>query len=79
MVSLPYPLVCAVLGFVIGWAPMLFHGPIPEKFDLYFIHEAVAVWAYSLARLSIGFWGGISSRPERWWLRGPLCGFVVIH
>lgn len=75
---MPYVLVCALLGFVLGWIPMLFHGPIPEKFDLYYIHGAVAVWAYYLARLFIGFWVGVSSWPQRWWLRGPLCGFLVM-
>jgi hypothetical protein len=73
---LPYPLVCALIGVVLGWAPRLFHGPIPEKFDLFYISGALAVWAFYTARMLIGFWVGVSTWPEAWWLRGPLCGFL---
>lgn len=76
--SVPYPLLCAGLGLVLGWLPMLFHGPIREKFDSFDIDGGVAVWCFYLARLSVGFWVGISHRPRRWWLRGPLCGCVAM-
>ena len=69
-----YPLVCTALGLVLGWAPMLFHGPIPEKFDIFYLRGAVAVWAFYSARLLIGFLVGITTWPERWLLRGPLIG-----
>ena len=29
----PYPLLCMLLGLAVGWTPVLFHGPIPAKFD----------------------------------------------
>lgn len=74
----PYPLVCIALGLVLGWVPILLHGPIPEKFDVLYIRGATAVWAYYTARLLIGFWIAITSWPERWWLRGPLCGFLSL-
>jgi hypothetical protein len=70
--------VCTLLGLVLGWAPVLFHGPIPEKFDLLYIKGSIAVWAYYSARLLIGFVVGISVWPERWWLRGPLVGFLTM-
>lgn len=73
-----YPRVCTLLGLVLGWAPVLFHGPIPEKFDLLYIKGSIAVWAYYSARLLIGFVVGISVWPERWWLRGPLVGFLTM-
>ena len=31
-----------------------------------------------MARCSIGFWIGLTTRPERWWLRAPLVGFLVM-
>jgi len=31
---------------------------------------------FYLARLLIGSFVGNTSWPERWWLRGPLCGFL---
>ena len=76
--SLPYPLVCTLLGLVLGWAPILFHGPIPEKFDVLYIQGSIAVWAYYSARLLIGFVVGISVWPEPWWVRGPLVGFLTM-
>lgn len=76
--SLPYPLVCALLGFVIGWLPILVHGPIAERFDLLYMNGAVAVWAFYCARLSIGVFVGISVWPRQWWVRGPLLGFALM-
>lgn len=74
----PYPLVCTGLGLMIGWIPAWLHGPIPEKFDVFYLDGAVAVWAFYSARLMIGFWVGISTWPEPWWLRGPLVGLLVM-
>jgi hypothetical protein len=75
---IPYPLVCALLGLVLGWLPWMIHGPIPEKFNILYIEGSIAVWAYYSARLSIGFWVGISSWPHAWWLRGPMVGIVAM-
>jgi hypothetical protein len=75
---LPYLLVCTLLGAGLGWLPILVHGPAPEKFDLLYIRGAIAVWGFYLARCSIGFWIGVTTLPERWWLRGPLVGFLVM-
>jgi len=77
-VSLPYPLLCTLLGAVLGWLPRLVHGPIAQKFNLLYIHGDVAVWSYYSARMLIGFWIGITRWPARWYLRGPLCGFLVV-
>jgi hypothetical protein len=77
-VRLPYPVLCTVLGLVLGWLPAFFHGPIREKFDLLRVHGAVAVWGFYSARLLIGFLVGITRWPARWWLRGPLCGVVMM-
>jgi hypothetical protein len=76
--ALPYPLLCALLGVGLGWLPVLFHGPIHEKFDVLYMNGAVAVWAYYCARMLIGFWVGITAWPARWYLRGPLCGFLTM-
>jgi len=73
---LPYPLVCLALGLVIGWLPWLIHGPIAEKFNVLYIQGPIAVWAFYSARMAVGLWVGISSRPRVWYLRGPLCGFL---
>ena len=73
-----YPLVCALLGAVLAWLPLLVHGPIAEKFNLLYIRGAVAVWGFYSARLLIGFMVGITTWPERWYLRGPLCGFLMM-
>ena len=75
---MPYPLVCALLGLVVGWLPVFFHGPIPQKFDLLYIRGAVAVWAFYSARLMIGLFVGLTVWPPRWWLRGPLCGLLMM-
>jgi hypothetical protein len=77
-VVLPYVLVCALAGLVIGWIPGFFHGPIPEKFDYFGLRGAIAVWTWYTARMLIGLMVGITSIPERWWVRGPLCGFLMI-
>ncbi|MBW2290723.1 MAG: hypothetical protein JRG89_06120 [Deltaproteobacteria bacterium] len=76
--KIPYPLVCALLGLVLGWLPWLIHGPIPEKFNILYIEGSIAVWAFYTARLSIGFWVGISLWPRQWWLRGPLVGVLAM-
>jgi len=71
--QLPDSLVC-----VLGWLPMLVHGPIPQKFNLLYIRGSIAVWAFYTARLLIGFIVGITRWPARWYLRGPLCGFITL-
>jgi hypothetical protein len=75
---LPYPLVCILFGCCLAWLPMAVHGPIPEKFNLHYIHGAVAVWAWYASRLSIGLWVGLTAVPRAWWLRGPLCGLLAM-
>jgi hypothetical protein len=77
-VRIPYTLLCTLLGFVIGWIPVLIHGPIPYKFDILYVSGSIAVWAFYCARLSIGFMVGITVVPRAWWARGPLCGFVMM-
>lgn len=57
---------------------MVFHGPIPEKFDLFYLRGSVAVWSWYTARLLIGFLVGITCWPRRWYLRGALCGFLMM-
>jgi hypothetical protein len=78
VVKLPYALVCTLLGLVVGWFPVLFHGPIPEKFNVHYIQGSIAVWAFSTARLSIGFWVGMTRWPPEWYVRGPLVGFLIM-
>lgn len=73
-----YTLVCTLLGVALGWVPILFHGPIPQKFDLLYINGALGVWCYYSARMVIGFLVGTTTWPERWWLRGPLIGFLTM-
>ena len=75
---LSYPLLCTLLGLVVGWLPRLVHGPIPEKFDVLYIRGAIAVWGFYSARLLIGFLVGSMRWPARWFLRGPLCGVVMM-
>ncbi|HZR84097.1 MAG TPA: hypothetical protein VFD92_23575 [Candidatus Binatia bacterium] len=58
--------------------PRFVHGPIPQKFDVLYINGSIAVWGYYVARLLIGFLVGITVWPERWWIRGPLCGVVML-
>jgi hypothetical protein len=73
-----YLLVCAVLGIALGWLPRLLHGPIPHKFDVLFIEGRIAIWAWIVARSSIGLWVGLTVWPRPWWLRGPLVGAAVL-
>ena len=77
---IPYILLCTVLGIVLGSLPRLLdlHGPIPEKFNLYYIKGVTAVWGWYVARGTIGFLVGITRWPERWWLRGPVCGILMM-
>jgi len=74
----PYALVCTLLGIVLGCVPRFFHGPIPYKFDIHALRGSVAVWAWYVARGLIGFLVGITRWPTRWWVRGPLCGLVMM-
>jgi hypothetical protein len=57
---------------------MLAHGPIPEKFDQFYLNGAVIVWGFYLARLVIGYWVGVTQWPPQWYLRGPLCGLLAM-
>ena len=75
---MPYPLLCTLLGLVLGWLPKLVHGPIPQKFDVLYIKGSIAVWGWYVARMMIGFMVGITRWPARWYLRGPLCGCVLM-
>src|SRR5262249_38925291 len=77
-IALPYPLLCTLTGLAAGWLPKLLHGPIPEKFNLLYIRGAIAVWAFYSARLMIGYLVGITRWPERWYLRGPMCGALIM-
>jgi hypothetical protein len=67
-----------LLGLALGWWPMYFHGPIAEKYNVLYIRGATAVWAWYGARLSIGFLVGITVWPRPWWLRGPMCGLLLM-
>jgi hypothetical protein len=78
LASIPYPLVCTLLGLALGWLPWLLHGPAPLKFSVLYIDGSIAVWAYYSARLLIGFFVGITTWPAAWYLRGPLCGFLLV-
>jgi len=73
-----YRLVCTALGLALGWLPMLVHGPIPWKYDRLGMRGAITVWGWYTARLLIGFMVGISTWPPRWYLRGPLCGLLML-
>ncbi len=75
---LPYPVWCALLGIVLGWLPRFFHGPIPQKFDVFYLHGSIIVWGWYTARMLIGTLVGITHTPERWWLRGPMIGALTI-
>lgn len=75
---IPYPLLCALLGFVLGWVPILVHGPIPDKFNVLYIEGSIAIWAFYGARLMIGLVVGISVLPRSWWLRSPLLGTLLM-
>jgi prepilin-type processing-associated H-X9-DG protein len=78
MSRIPYPLLCTLLGLVLGWVPFFLHGPIPEKFNVLYIDGSVAVWAFYSARLLIGFAVGVTVWPGRWYLRGPLMGALTL-
>lgn len=78
LARVPYVVVCAALGLVLGWLPGLVHGPIHEKWDLFGVRGVMVVSGYYVARLSIGLWVGITNLPEPWYLRGPLCGALVM-
>lgn len=73
-----YVLVCTLLGLVLGWLPWFVHGPVPEKFHAHYIRGDVAVWGFYGARLLIGFVVGVTAWPQRWYLRGPLFGFLTL-
>jgi len=75
---LPYPALCALLGLALGWLPALVHGPHPSKFNVLYIEGDVAVWAFYSARLLVGLLVGLTFWPARWYLRGPLCGFLAL-
>ena len=74
----PYPLVCTLLGLLLGWLPVLLHGPIAHKFNVLYIDGATAVWAFYLSRLTVGFWVGVAVWPRAWYVRGPLFGFLAL-
>lgn len=76
--ALSYPIVCTFLGLVLGWVPYFLHGPIAEKFDVFYIGGSFAVWAWYLTRMSIGLLVGITIRPRIWWIRGPLVGGLTL-
>jgi len=73
-----YVVVCTAVGLLLGWLPRLVHGPIPYKFDVLGMQGAVAVWAWYAARLLIGFLVGSTTWPRPWYLRGPLCGLLML-
>lgn len=73
-----YVALCTGLGLVLGWLPLALHGPVEQKFNVLYLRGAVAVWAFYSARLLVGFVVGISAWPSRWFLRGPLCGFLTL-
>jgi hypothetical protein len=75
---LPYPLVCTLLGLVLGWLPWWIHGPIAEKFNVLYIRGVIAVWGFYTARCMIGFLVGVTRWPRPWYLRGPLFGFLAL-
>ena len=78
MRRVPYPLLCALLGGVLGWLPMFLHGPIAAKFNVLYIRGSTAVWAFYSARLLIGALVGLTVWPHQWYLRGPLCGILAL-
>jgi hypothetical protein len=73
-----YAPLCTVAGLVLGQLPRFLHGPIPYKFDIHALDGHVAVRAWYIARMLIGFLVGITRWPSRWWIRGPLCGLVMM-
>ena len=75
---LPYALLCTLVGVVLAWIPSYLHGPIPQKYNILYIRGATAVWAWYSARMMIGFLVGITRWPQPWWLRGPMCGLLMM-
>jgi hypothetical protein len=75
---LVYLALCGAIGIPLAWIPSFFHGPIPEKFDLFYLNGAVMVWGWYLARMLIGLLVGITVLPRQWFLRGPLCGLLAM-
>ena len=75
---LPYALLCTLVGVVLAWIPSYLHGPIPQKYNILYVRGATAVWAWYSARMMIGFLVGITRWPQPWWLRGPMCGFLMM-
>src|SRR5512139_3128830 len=75
---LSYTAICVAAGLVLAWVPAFFHGPIPQKFDLFYLNGAVMVWGWYLARMLIGLLVGITALPSQWVLRGPLCGLLAM-
>ena len=73
-----YTVICVVAGLIFGWIPALLHGPIPYKFDILHIDGSIAVLGFYAARLLIGFMVGITWFPAKWYLRGPMCGFLTM-
>jgi hypothetical protein len=70
--------VCTALGLVLGWLPMLVHGPIPYKFDVLGMRGTTAVWGWYVARLLVGLLVGVTIVPPQWYVRGPLCGLALM-
>jgi hypothetical protein len=73
-----YAVVCTLAGLALCWVPTLFHGPIAYKFDIHMMQGRFAVWDWYLARAFIGFFVGITVWPLRWYVRGPLVGFMLL-
>ncbi len=73
-----YLITCTLLGLALGWAPTLVHGPIAEKFNILYIQGNIAIWGWYIARSMIGFLVGITHWPRPWFVRGPLCGFLIV-
>jgi hypothetical protein len=76
--GMPYALACTLLGLALALVPPFLHGPIPYKFDVHGLRGDVAVWAWYVARMLIGFLVGITRWPIPWWVRGPLCGLLMM-
>jgi len=76
--QLSYPVVCTGVGLVVAWLPALLHGPVAAKFDLLYIRGDIAIWSFYSARLLVGFLVGITWWPKRWYVRGPMCGFLTL-
>ncbi len=75
---IPYPLLCTAIGAALAPLPVLVHGPIAEKWSLFYLNGDIMVWGWYTARLSIGLLVGITAVPRAWWLRGPLVGALAM-